>query len=272
MSATPTMSNRPEAVHARGRRGLGVRARAAAAIGVVLVASAQAGAAQPTPSGDVFDLAHPAVRSFTDREGLPQNTVYAIARDALGYLWVGTQDGAARWNGREWLVIDMPDRDLSNYIHSLAATRDCTLWFGREAGGLVRLRRNPLHAMPRRESFTIFSAAQGLPASRVNSVLEASDGTIWAATSGGGAARLVGERFETVSDGLKDPRLWVITEIEDDAGRKRLLQEFEARLQTEFKHPIGDERVTYRRCFELQAREMARCVQSGDEYRPFLVR
>jgi ligand-binding sensor domain-containing protein len=78
------------------------------------------------------------VRAFTDRDGLPQNSVHDIAKDALGYLWVATQDGAARWNGREWLTIDMPDRDVSNYIRALVATRDCTLWFGREAGGLVR--------------------------------------------------------------------------------------------------------------------------------------
>ncbi len=58
----------------------------------------------------------------------------------------------------------------------------------------------------------------------------------------------------------------------DEAGRKRLLQEFEARLQTEFKHPLSDERVTYRRCFELQVRDMARGIQSGAVYRPFLVR
>ena len=178
----------------------------------------------------MFDLAHPAVRSFTDREGLPQNTVHAIARDELGYLWVGTQDGAGRWNGREWLTIDMPDREVSNYIRSLAAARDCVLWFGREAGGLVRLRRDPLHPVPRRESFTIFGTAQGLPAERVPSVIEASDGTIWAATMGGGAARLVGERFETVNDGLEDLRLWVIAEIEDDAGRKRIVAGGEAGL------------------------------------------
>ena len=223
MSTTPTICW-PKAAHARGRRALGLCARGAAAIGAFWVAaSAQTAAAQTAHVGDAFDLAHPAVRSFTDREGLPQNTVHAIARDALGYLWVGTQDGAARWNGREWLVIDMPDREESNYVRSLAATRDFTLWFGREAGGMVRLRPDPRHSLPRREAFTIFGSAQGLPTSRINSVLEASDGTIWAATSGDGAARLVGERFETVSGGLKDPRLWVIAEIEDDAGRQRLV-------------------------------------------------
>src|SRR5882672_11240000 len=36
---------------------------------------------------------------FTDRNGLPQNAIQAIAFDRRGYLWVGTQDGAAYYNG-----------------------------------------------------------------------------------------------------------------------------------------------------------------------------
>ena len=182
-----------------------------------------AGAGPPGPRGDVFDLAHPAVRAFSDRDGLPQNTIHAIARDARGYLWVGTQDGAARFNGREWVVIDMPDRDVSNYVRTLVAARDCTLWFGREGGGVVRLRPEPFAAAPRPGAFTVFGTADGLPAARVNRLLEARDGTIWAATAGGGAARLVGERFEGVSEGLRDGRLWVIAEIEDEAGLPRIV-------------------------------------------------
>ena len=88
-------------------------ARAGATLAAALV-SAAATAATSSHVGDAFDLAHPAVRAFTDRDGLPQNIVHSIAKDALGYLWVATQDGAARWNGREWLTIDMPDRDVSN--------------------------------------------------------------------------------------------------------------------------------------------------------------
>ena len=197
-------------------------ARASGAALAAALVSAAAMADVGRQAGDAFDLAHPAVRAFTDRDGLPQNTVHGIAKDTLGYLWVATQDGAARWNGREWLTIDMPDRDVSNYIRTIVAARDCTLWFGREAGGLVRLKRDPLSLVPRREAFTVFGAAQGMPASRVNNVFEASNGTVWAATAAG-AARLVGERFETVNDGLGDPRLWVISEIEDEAGRLRMV-------------------------------------------------
>ncbi len=58
----------------------------------------------------------------------------------------------------------------------------------------------------------------------------------------------------------------------DEEGRKRLIGALERRLNLEFKHPDRDERVTYRRCFELQARRLARCLQTGDVYQPFKVR
>lgn len=58
----------------------------------------------------------------------------------------------------------------------------------------------------------------------------------------------------------------------NDEGRGLFIRELETRLNLEFKHPDREERVTYRRCFELQARRMARSVQSGKWYRPFKVR
>jgi len=58
----------------------------------------------------------------------------------------------------------------------------------------------------------------------------------------------------------------------NDEGRGCFIREIETRLNLSFKHPTEDERVTYRRCFALQARQMARCLQTGDIYRPFKVR
>ena len=58
----------------------------------------------------------------------------------------------------------------------------------------------------------------------------------------------------------------------NDEGRARFIRELETRFNLEFKHPLSGERVTYRRCFELQARQLARCLQSGTIYCPFRVR
>ena len=58
----------------------------------------------------------------------------------------------------------------------------------------------------------------------------------------------------------------------DEAGRSCFIREFEARLARTFTHPVTREKVTYQRCFDLQAREMARAFQSSTLYRPFTVR
>jgi len=56
-------------------------------------------------------------------------------------------------------------------------------------------------------------------------------------------------------------------------GIKKFIHHYEERVQTQVFHPIDRIRVTYRRCFELQARHIAR-VTTGQEakYQPFLVK
>lgn len=58
----------------------------------------------------------------------------------------------------------------------------------------------------------------------------------------------------------------------DDEGRERFIRELEARLNLEFKHPSVGKRVSYRRCLELEVRQLARCLQTGEPFRPFRVR
>jgi CRISPR-associated protein Cas1 len=58
----------------------------------------------------------------------------------------------------------------------------------------------------------------------------------------------------------------------DDEGRAKFISTFEARLADEFKHPDTNERVTYRRCIELQVRRLARALRGQKVYQPFIVR
>ena len=56
-------------------------------------------------------------------------------------------------------------------------------------------------------------------------------------------------------------------------GRKRFLQQFENRLNTEIQHPVFGYKATYRRCLELQVRILAKFL-TGEipTYRPFQIR
>jgi len=58
-----------------------------------------------------------------------------------------------------------------------------------------------------------------------------------------------------------------------DGSRRRFLEKFEERMETEIHHPIFEYRATYRRCLELQARLLARALEGEiADYPPFCVR
>jgi serine/threonine protein kinase/ligand-binding sensor domain-containing protein len=135
----------------------------------------------PKPQFDVdpADLGRPAFRLFTGKNDLPQNAVQAIAVDHKGYLWVGTQGGAAVYNGRKWTVVNMPNKATSNLINDILAASDGSLWFA-TSGGVSRLKDG---------EWISFDITSGLPNNFVWDLLETTpkNGTsvLWAATSGG---------------------------------------------------------------------------------------
>ena len=53
------------------------------------------------PVAESFRIEH-----YTDEDGLPQNSVYAIAQDELGYIWLSTQRGLARFDGKNFKIFD----------------------------------------------------------------------------------------------------------------------------------------------------------------------
>lgn len=57
------------------------------------------------------------------------------------------------------------------------------------------------------------------------------------------------------------------------AGLKKFLHQYEERVQTMVLHPVDRVQVTYRRCFELQARRVARVIMGQEpDYQPFVVK
>ena len=62
-------------------------------------------------------------------DGLPSNTVYAIAQDAEGCLWVGTRGGLSRFDGVRFQTV-MADRRIT----SLAIDGDNRVWAGTTEG------------------------------------------------------------------------------------------------------------------------------------------
>ena len=197
--------------------------------GLALAALLHAGAAavclgdavkQPAgPAGeDPLESGSLLLRVFRDSDGLPQNTVHTITLDRRGYLWIGTQDGAARYDGRGWTVMNLPDRTRSNFVRAIVPGRDGNLWFGTQ-GGLLRLNDDswrPIAGLP-----------LVLVHQRVNAVLEtesAGRSVLWVATHGNGLWRQEGESWRSfgVTSGLPSDRVWALHETSSVAEGRRL--------------------------------------------------
>lgn len=148
---------------------------------------------------DILDIASPAFKVFTDQNGLPSNAVMTLDRDAQGRFWVGTQDGAAYFNGHHWIVVNMPDRNISNYIFDILHGSDGSVWFATDGNGVHRLLGG---------TWTSFGPANGLASNFARVLLEAEDGSVWAGTRDGLF------RFEGVG--------WSRFDLGDDPARSRI--------------------------------------------------
>lgn len=125
-------------------------------------------------------------RTFGISDGLPQATVRAMAQDSSGFLWLGTQDGLARFDGYEFRIYktdrDDPSSLSQNHVWALAADPDGSLWVGTQAGGLDHY--DPLH--DRFASYrTEIGNTHSLASNHVTALLIDRDKRLWVANSAG---------------------------------------------------------------------------------------
>jgi PAS domain S-box-containing protein len=131
------------------------------------------------------------------QSGLPQNSVLALAQSQDGYLWVGTEDGLARFDGMHFSVFDKENTPelQSNDIRALLVDHQNNLWIGTDGGGLTRYSDG---------HFTTFTSRNGVLNDAITALAEDTDGNLWIGTDGGGLCRLSNGKFTryTTRDGL----------------------------------------------------------------------
>jgi ligand-binding sensor domain-containing protein/signal transduction histidine kinase len=160
------------------------------------------------------------VTTYTMREGLPHDHVIAIVPDSRGFLWFGTREGLARFDGHQFVRYDVPGlagRSVYDLVEDGAGGR----WVG-TSSGLIHLddqRRETLLTPIRGKIVAVYSIAReatgriwcatsaglfsfhpptrqfrhtdlGLPtdntyAAQINALLPDPDGSLWVGTFGG---------------------------------------------------------------------------------------
>jgi diguanylate cyclase (GGDEF)-like protein len=190
-------------------RALGFRAAVACA-GGVLALPAPAHALDPQRRVTQYVYDH-----WQLQQGLPQGSVQSMHQSRDGYLWVGTLEGAARFDGVRFTVFDKGNTEgfKHNDVQVICEDAQGRLWFGTWSGLTVleggRFRYVPL--------------PEGFRDSAVNALVEAKDGGLWVGTSKGllhhdgrafrGYTTADGLAAEAVTALLADPSgtLWIGT-------------------------------------------------------------
>lgn len=223
---------------------------APAGAGAIAIAVAASPAAALDPATPIAAYIHDVWRS---KDGLPQDTVQAIAQTRDGYLWLGTLEGLARFDGVRFTTFDTGNTPelRHNVILALCEGEGADLWIGTYGGGLYRHRAgvfsrtsmadglpsDHVRAVHRSPSgalwvgttgglakleggqLTAFTTKDGLPSDRVMSILEDHEGSLWVGTSGGGVARRKDGVFTRIGaeQGLSSNFVWSIHEDRDRA-------------------------------------------------------
>jgi ligand-binding sensor domain-containing protein/signal transduction histidine kinase len=123
-------------------------------------------------------------------EGLPEDTVQALAESPDGRMWIGTTGGLVRFDGSA-MEPQALNSVFANSIFCLTTSRDGSLWAGTEGGGLLRFQDGRLR---------VFTERDGLTDGFVRAVYEDSEQRLWVGTDGG-LFVLEGARLRRVDDG-----------------------------------------------------------------------
>lgn len=150
-----------------------------------------------------------------NEDGLPQNTVNTIFRTHDGYLWLGTEEGLARFDGIRFEIYDKRNVEqlLNNTILSLYQDRRGDLWIGTHGGGLTRLTDGD----PGKGEFFTYTQKTGLANDRVRCILEDREGNLWIGTDDG-LNRMKDGKLTTYTtrNGLSENRIMCL--LEDRRG------------------------------------------------------
>jgi signal transduction histidine kinase/CheY-like chemotaxis protein len=156
-----------------------------------MLVAASLAAAAPLPVDNATIATNPYFHTLNAADGLPSSEVRKLAQDRDGYLWIGTVDGLARYDGVGFRVYrhDPADADsiAGNDVSALFVDRDNRVWCGGEDAGLSMLDGQ-------RKAFQHFRHdvhdAASLAVSDVWAITQSGDGAIWAGGYASGLDRL----------------------------------------------------------------------------------
>jgi PAS domain S-box-containing protein len=150
-----------------------------------------------------------ASQSYTEANGLAQNSAYAVYESRDGSVWAGTLNGGvSKLKDGHFTTYTTTNGLASNTVSSILETRDGAMWFATPSG--LSFFSNG--------KWRTYATAEGLPSPEVNCLFEDSFGTLWSGTSSG-LAFLASNRFQVPHESPDVLREQIVGMAEDKGGR-----------------------------------------------------
>jgi ligand-binding sensor domain-containing protein/signal transduction histidine kinase len=123
-------------------------------------------------------------------QGLPQPPIRALAQTRDGYLWVGSAEGLARFDGLRFVSFGAEEGIKGAPITALLETDQGALWIGTTDNGLICWQNHRI---------TSFTKRDGLPSNTVTALAQDASGRLWIGTALG-LRSWQNDRFSSVSN------------------------------------------------------------------------
>src|SRR5258707_11586416 len=148
-------------------------------------------------------------QSYTEANGLAQNSAYAVYESRDGSVWAGTLNGGvSKFKDGHFTTYTTTNGLASNTVSSILETHDGAMWFA-TPNGLSSFSNG---------QWRTYTTAEGLPSPEVNCLFEDSSETLWSGTSAG-LASFASNRFQVPHESPDVLREQIVGMAEGKSGR-----------------------------------------------------
>ncbi len=83
--------------------------------------------------------------NYNENNGLPSNHIFRITQDANGFIWIGTNKGLVKYDGKKFTTFTTTDGLQSNSIWNMVPTSDGKLWFLSKTSKIGYIKNDSIH-------------------------------------------------------------------------------------------------------------------------------
>lgn len=209
-------------------------------------------------AGNLSRAGQPLYDEYRVENGLQSNTVYCVAQDNQGFIWLGTDAGVCRFDGISFTCFTIDDGLCDNEVLRIKQDRSGRIWFMSLSGCLAYYHDGTIHSA--RDTPWLDSRPNTLG---LTGMLEDSRGRLWVIGIGQQVGLIESNslRWIDIQPELSSPYRRGFVEVYEDESGQILFFRADGLTRWNSGNPVRDDsfphKKIYRNCFVSDGRQGA---------------